>query len=55
MSNVEQIAGQLGFPVVVLPDGAAVSMDCALRFLVGCLAENGFLQTKFVDEIVTKF
>ena len=54
MDNVEQIAANLGFPVVILPDAAAGSVESAIRFLVECLIERGFLQVESADEAVNK-
>jgi mannitol/fructose-specific phosphotransferase system IIA component (Ntr-type) len=51
--SLEQVAEELGFPVVVLPIDAAHSMESAISFLVDCLIEGGYLQKKSADEIVS--
>jgi nitrogen PTS system EIIA component len=54
MNTLEQIAATLGFPVVVLPDAAACSMESAIRFLVDRLIHQGLLHAKFADDVVRK-
>jgi len=52
MNYVEQIAAKLGFPVIVLPDAAAGSVESAIRFLVDRLVVGGFLHAEVTDEVV---
>jgi nitrogen PTS system EIIA component len=51
MNPLEQIAGALGFPVVVLPVAAAGSTTSAISFLVDCLIKGGFLRVETAEEV----
>lgn len=53
MSEVEQIARTLGFPVVDLPAVAAHSMESAIRFMVERLVLDGSLRVGSADAIVS--
>ena len=53
MSEVEHIAKTLAFPVVVLPNVAALSTESAIRFLVERLKQDGSLPAESADEIVS--
>jgi nitrogen PTS system EIIA component len=46
------LADDLQFPRLTLPDDAAASVDTAVRFLVGWLAESRILKSKDVEYIV---
>jgi PTS system fructose-specific IIA component/PTS system nitrogen regulatory IIA component len=50
---VVPLADDLQFPRITLPDEAAMSVDSAVRFLVGWLAENRALRPNDVDLVVS--
>jgi mannitol/fructose-specific phosphotransferase system IIA component (Ntr-type) len=49
---VERIAKKLGFPVAVLPDTAAGSVEAAVRFLINKLVQGGNVPASAAKGIV---
>jgi hypothetical protein len=52
VSAVDEAARMLGYPMVVLPDGASDSMESAIRFLVNQLTEAKAVPADAADDLV---